>query len=71
LTLLPGQTSGAWPVTVGLSLPIAGNDVHDVRARDGTALKITELRRAAASAANPEMWCALSADARPVLFKAP
>jgi putative spermidine/putrescine transport system ATP-binding protein len=71
LILLPDQTSGAWPVTVGLSLPIAGNDVHDVRARDGTALKITELRRAAASAASPEMWCALSADARPVLFKAP
>jgi hypothetical protein len=58
-------------VTIGLSLPIAGNDVHDVRARDGSALKITELRRATSPAPRPEMWCALSADARPVLFKAP
>jgi putative spermidine/putrescine transport system ATP-binding protein len=71
LTLIAEAKEGAWPVTVGLSLPIAGNDVHEVRARDGGALKVTEVRRGSPAPRAPEMFCALSSDARPVLFKAP
>lgn len=70
LTLHREAVPQSFPVTVGLSLPIAGNDVHDVRSRDGTALKITETRRAIPVARMPEMWCGLSEIARPVAFKA-
>ncbi len=71
LALIAAAKAGAWPVSVGLSLPIGGHDVHDVRSRDGVALKITEIRRADPTPRSSDMWCALSTDARPVAFKAP
>ena len=56
-----------WKVEPGLSLPLGGQLVHDVRCADGTALKIVEPRVAAPASAG-RFYCGLSAEARPSLF---
>jgi putative spermidine/putrescine transport system ATP-binding protein len=70
LALFAGPADDRWPVTVGLSLPIGGTEVHDARTSDGTTLKITQTRRGTSAAPSGEVWCGLTDDARPVLFPA-
>ena len=58
---------GQWRVEPGLSLPLGGQLVHEVRTADGAALKIVE-PRLAASNGGARLYCGLAADARPSLF---
>src|SRR4029453_14117786 len=67
--LVLSRVAGAdsWPIEPGLSLPLGSQLVHEARAACGTALKIVEPRRRAASEVH-RRFCALAADARPSLF---
>jgi putative spermidine/putrescine transport system ATP-binding protein len=66
LTLHAEPGPGTWRIEPGLSLPLGGQLVHEVRAADGTTLKIAEPRLAAATA--NRLHCGLAAEARPSLF---
>jgi len=66
LTLQAAPGPGTWHIEPGLSLPLGGQLVHEVRTADGTTLKIAEPRLAAATGAR--LHCGLAADARPSLF---
>jgi putative spermidine/putrescine transport system ATP-binding protein len=65
LSTVPGPAH--WRVEPGLSLPLGGQLVHEVRAADGVALKIVEPRLAAPNS-GARVYCGLAADARPSLF---
>ncbi|MBV8393059.1 MAG: ABC transporter ATP-binding protein [Alphaproteobacteria bacterium] len=65
LSAVPAPTR--WRIEPGLSLPLGGQLVHDVRAADGAALKIVEPRTGAA-APGARLYCGLAGHARPVLF---
>jgi putative spermidine/putrescine transport system ATP-binding protein len=65
LSAIPGPA--LWKVEPGLSLPLGGQLVHEVRTADGAALKIVE-PRLAAPAPGSRLYCGLSAEARPSLF---
>jgi putative spermidine/putrescine transport system ATP-binding protein len=67
LVLSPVAGADSWPIEPGLSLPLGSQLVHEARAACGTALKIVEPRRRAASEVH-RRFCALAADARPSLF---
>jgi putative spermidine/putrescine transport system ATP-binding protein len=69
LSTVPGPQH--WRIEPGLSLPLGGQLVHEVRTADGAALKIVEPRLSAPpTAANSDgrLYCGLAADARPSLF---
>jgi putative spermidine/putrescine transport system ATP-binding protein len=65
LSRVPGPAQ--WRVEAGLSLPLGGQLVHEVRTADGAALKIVE-PRLSASNGGARLYCGLAADARPTLF---
>ena len=65
LSMAPGPEQ--WRVEPGLSLPLGGQLVHEVRTADGTALKIVE-PRLTAPIGGTRLYCGLAADARPSLF---
>ncbi|HJQ55604.1 MAG TPA: ABC transporter ATP-binding protein, partial [Vineibacter sp.] len=56
LSLFTASAADRWPVTVGLSLPIGGTEVHDARTSDGTTLKITQTRRGLSGAPQGSVW---------------
>jgi putative spermidine/putrescine transport system ATP-binding protein len=65
LSTVPGPA--LWAVEPGLSLPLGGQLVHEVRTTDGAALKIVEPRLSAPTG-GARLYCGLSPDARPALF---
>jgi ABC-type spermidine/putrescine transport systems, ATPase components len=65
LSTVPGPEQ--WRVEPGLSLPLGGQLVHEVRTADGAALKIVEPRLAAPNG-GARTYCGLAPDARPSLF---
>jgi putative spermidine/putrescine transport system ATP-binding protein len=65
LSTVPGPEQ--WRVEPGLSLPLGGQLVHEVRTADGAALKIVEPRLAAPNG-GARIYCGLAPDARPSLF---
>ncbi|SJZ37461.1 putative spermidine/putrescine transport system ATP-binding protein [Enhydrobacter aerosaccus] len=67
LTLCSTPRPDNWRVEPGLSLPLGGQLVHEVRAGDGAVLKIVEPRRGVSSEPN-RIFCGLAPDARPALF---
>ncbi len=66
LTLQAEPGPETWRIEPGLSLPLGGQLVHEVRTGDGATLKIAEPRLAAAKGAR--LYCGLAVDARPSLF---
>jgi putative spermidine/putrescine transport system ATP-binding protein len=66
LTLLAEPGPATWRIEPGLSLPLGGQLMHEVRTADGTTLKIAEPRLTAATGSR--LHCGLAADARPSLF---
>lgn len=62
--------AGRWPVTVGLSLPLGPNIVHQVHTRDQIALKVSASRSGQAHPTQDPAWCGVRADARPSIFPA-
>ena len=67
LALSAVATAESWPIDPGLSLPLGSQLIHEARTADGTAIKIVEPRRRAATEAQ-RRFCALTPDARPTLF---
>jgi putative spermidine/putrescine transport system ATP-binding protein len=65
LSSVPGPA--LWRIEPGLSLPLGGQLVHDVRSADGAALKIVEPRLTAPPSGG-RLYCGLAADAKPSLF---
>jgi putative spermidine/putrescine transport system ATP-binding protein len=69
LALYDTAAEDRFPVDVVLSLPMAGNVIHDVAARDGTTIKV-ESRRASASLHEPgsSRYCGLASGSLPNVF---
>ncbi|HEV3024464.1 MAG TPA: hypothetical protein VGX76_18435, partial [Pirellulales bacterium] len=65
LSTVPGPEQ--WRVEPGLSLPLGGQLVHEIRTADGAALKVVEPRLAAPNG-EARIYCGLAPDARPSLF---
>ena len=59
-----------FPVKRRLALPLGGLTVFDLEAADGTAIKHVRLRAAGDAAFGDDLFCGLTADARPAIFPA-
>ena len=70
LMLHANEVNGSWPVLRRLAVPLGPSVVHDLQARDGTALKLVEPRLGALDGSAGEAWCGLRPEARPTLFEA-
>ena len=70
LQLVDSAAPDAWPVSLGLALPLAGQTVREARCADGTALRLIEPRRGAIRDLGANAFCRLAPDARPSLFSA-
>ncbi|MDO9710357.1 ABC transporter ATP-binding protein [Paracraurococcus lichenis] len=61
----------AFPVELGLALPLGGQTIREARLPDGTPLRLTEPRLGAIRDLGGRAFCALAPGARPALFPKP
>jgi putative spermidine/putrescine transport system ATP-binding protein len=71
LVLRDEGAPGAFPVELGLALPLGGQVIREARLPDGTALRLTEPRLGAIRDLGARAFCALAPGARPALFPSP
>jgi len=68
LALSSEPAAGAWPVEVGLSLPLGPTVVHEALTRDRVALKVTASRSGPVLSPQGSVWCGLRPGAHPSVF---